>query len=111
MQSDDAPLEAHLQKVADSPFHIANASGTRNVTPVLLRRNDDCPVPTRMMHLWEWYWAIARSRSSGMGGPEAITYAELHYWELRKGFRLSDAETQVMFDLDRIYRTPPDKKK
>jgi len=101
VQSDDAPLEAHLKGVVASPFQLA--SGKPQAAALL---EGDVLVPTRLMHLWEWYWEIARSRSSGMGGPEAITYAELNYWELRKGFRLSDFETQVMFDLDRIYRTP-----
>jgi hypothetical protein len=87
---------------------VSNREHLQQVERQLGRKPKDLvsPVefPSLLAHVWVAFCALSNSRSSGMGGVAAITFADIKNWlELTENI-LSPRDIEVIISLDQTYR-------
>ncbi|MBZ3690984.1 phage tail assembly chaperone [Phyllobacterium calauticae] len=71
------------------------------------RFNADSPIITiedTIQYLWDWFWEMSDSRSSGMNGPNPISHQDLMAWCQFSGNILLREEWRILTAMDNTYR-------
>lgn len=61
------------------------------------------PFPPLMTDVWHWFIDLSNSRSTGMNGPEPITYTQIKHWKELTGSPATSRDIEAIRLLDRIY--------
>lgn len=60
-------------------------------------------IPLCIEHIWEWFWQIHKGRSSGMSGPNPLTWSDLYAWASLTGLQVRPIEFEIIKDIDSAY--------
>lgn len=68
------------------------------------RTPGDPDVPLAGEHVWVWFWRLASQRSSGMGGPEPISWRDIRAWSDLTRTDIRPEEVDMLVAMDATYR-------
>jgi hypothetical protein len=94
-----------LQVIQSTP---ADSAPHQNAVATL---DNEPEIPEAIEHVWDWFWELHRTRGSGMGGPEPITYLEIQAWNNLTENNIRDIEVEFLKLMDRLYLNFVNKKK
>lgn len=66
-------------------------------------RNTDIEFPEILYELWRQFRDMHNARGMGMGGPESITYLEIHAYSQLKNIRFEDWQLEAIRYLDNAF--------
>lgn len=81
--------------------HLEQVAATTGVLDPRLADQPELPAPAA--HIWAWFVDLAHSRSAGIGGPSALSYAEIHAWAETTRTAPTPFEVEALRHLDRIW--------
>ena len=61
-------------------------------------------MPAWGQHILDAFYELSAQRASGMGGPSALTWADVGAWVGLTGACLDTDEVRMIFAMDRAYR-------
>lgn len=63
-------------------------------------------VPEPLAYLWDWFVEMDRTRTSGVNGPDPLTYPIIESWSRLTGRSPSPLEVETILFLDVVVRHP-----
>lgn len=80
-----------------------SAPGSLAYKSALEELENEPEIPACLEHVWQWFWFLHSTRSSGMNGPLPISYLEINSWQETTHTPIRPFEVNIIKQLDATY--------
>jgi len=88
----------HLMQVLNS------APEDSEIYESALEQLDNIPeIPFYIEHIWAWFWQINKGRTSGMSGPNSLSWNDIKAWQELLQIQIRPIEVEILYEIDQVY--------
>jgi hypothetical protein len=94
----DTSKREHLMQV----LHSA-PEGSEMYESALAQLDEAPEIPFYIEHVWAWFWQISKGRTSGMSGPNSLTWQDIKAWKDLLQIQIRPVEVEIIYEIDQVY--------